>query len=254
MKKSVVILSVLLVCAAFGAKVYQSMDPPPVLTFGPGGLASLRYRGVQFLEYGDLRVSHVVLRETTGRTFAAPAEAPLQVDAAVRTVTRKYPWGEVEARFTPKPGRLNIAMTVRNRSPHVIQDASYEPLALHFPARVTEYDGATPLVGHNDGDPTVISMSWPSGKLVLANDDVERPLISGFPWALDKPANATFPVRICIGRDPMLPDVLPNIDRPIAPGASDTYNLSLRFGSSEASVAKLAGDVLHISRRASLRV
>src|SRR5579862_136864 len=67
----------------------------------------------------------------------------------------------------------------------------------------------SPLLGHNNGDPTLIGMSWGTGIVVLANDDVTKPLISGFPWALDKPANTMFPLRICTGRDPMFPDMLP---------------------------------------------
>lgn len=245
MKRNLLVLSgLLIVGAAFGARIYRVIEPHPQLTFGPQGIQSLYYRGWQLLAYGDLRVSHVLMRDSSGRTVPAPLDSTLGSDPASGTVIRKFAWGEVEARYIPKAGRLNIAFTVRNRSANTIQEASYEPLAFRFPAKITEYDGAIPLVGHNVGDPTIISMSWPSAKVVLVNEDVVRPLLAGFPWALDRPANATFPLRICIGRDPMLPDMLPYIDRPIPPGASDSYTLSLRFGAADANVAKMAADVL----------
>ncbi len=244
MKKSLLILSLVVVGGALGARVYQAIEPHPQLAYGPNGLSSLRYRGWQLLAYGDLRVSHVVMRDGAGNTSPGSLESTLESDPPAGRVLRKFAWGEVEARYTPRAGRLNLAVTVRNRSANTILEASYEPLGLRFPARVAEYDGSIPLMGHNVGDPTIISMTWPAGKAVLVNEDVVRPLLAGFPWSLDRPANATFPLRISIGRDPMLPDMLPYIDRPIPPGASDTYELSLRFGAPDANSAKLADDVL----------
>ncbi|HUA58246.1 MAG TPA: hypothetical protein VML19_05805 [Verrucomicrobiae bacterium] len=244
MKRNLLLLSLLLVCGVLGARMYKAIEPHPQLAFGSAGITELRYRGWQLLSYGDLRVSHVIMRDASGRDYPAPLDSTLQSDAAAGTVVRKFGWGEVEVRYTPKAGRLNIAVTVRNRSADTLREASYEPLALHFPARVAEYDGAIPLVGHNVGDPTIISMSWPNGKVVLANDDVVRPLLAGFPWSIDRPANATFPLRICTGRDPMLPDMLPFIDRPVPPGSADSYSLSLRFGSPDATVEKMADDIL----------
>jgi hypothetical protein len=204
----------------------------------------LKVRGTELLSFGDVRVSRVMMRDSSGQQVAAAMDSTLEVHAESRQVVRRFPWGEVSAKFTPAPGRVDIAFAVTNRSQSTLQEASYEPVGLRFPAKVNEYDGAVPLMGHNTGDPTLIGMSWDSGIAVLANEDVTQPLIAGFPWALDKPANTTFPLRICTGRDPMLPDMLPYIDRGIAPGATDTYRLSLRFGSRDGRVAQLGKDVL----------
>ena len=139
--------------------MYQSLKPHPAAAFGPNGLASLRYRSWQLLAYGDLRVSHVVMRDAAGQTVPASADSTLESDAAAGRVLRKFAWGEVEARYTPKAGRLNIALTVRNRSPHTIQRGLLRAVraALSREDRGIRWGG--PLVGHNVGDPTIISSS-----------------------------------------------------------------------------------------------
>jgi hypothetical protein len=236
--------SSVLCCSVLGFAVYHSREARPALGFDGSGLSSLKLRGAEFISFGDMRVPRVVMRDRSGRLAPVQSTSSVQVDPNTGKVTRQFPWGEVSARFSPSPGKLDIAVTVANRSEDTLQEACYEPIGLKFPGKITDYDGAIPLVGHNVGDPTLIGMHWGSGTAVLVNLDVQSPLIAGFPWALDKPADTTFPLRICTGRDPMLPDMLPYVDRPIAPGASDTYRLSLRFGARDSSVSQLGQDVL----------
>ncbi|HLK62878.1 MAG TPA: hypothetical protein VKU19_05540 [Bryobacteraceae bacterium] len=243
-KVKLILIACLLCCSAAGVAVYHSREPHPSIEFTSQGLSSLQFRGVEFLSFGDLRVSRAVMRDSSGRSAPASLDSSLEVDPKTGTVLRRFPWGELSARYTTSPGRLAIAITVTNRSQNTLQEASYEPLGLKFPGKVVEYDGTVPLLGHNYGDPTLIGMSWGTGIAVLANDDVTQPLISGFPWALDRPGNTTFPLRVCTGRDPMLPDMLPYIQRPVAPGVSDTYHLSIRFGSRTTGVSQLGHDVL----------
>jgi hypothetical protein len=236
--------SSVLLCSVLGFAVYSTREPRPALAFDSGGLSSLRVRGAELLSFGDVRVARVQMQDGSGRRFAASLNSSIRVDPKAGKVTRQFAWGDVSAQFTSAPGRLDIALTITNRSADTLREASYEPIGLKFPGRVTDYDGVVPLVGHNVGDPTLIGMNWGAGMAALVNEDVVAPLIAGFPWALDKPANTTFPLRICTGRDPMLPDMLPYVDRPIAPGASDTYRLSLRFGARDAGASQLGRDVL----------
>ncbi|HLK62895.1 MAG TPA: Ig-like domain-containing protein, partial [Bryobacteraceae bacterium] len=57
------------------------------------------------------------------------------------------------------------------------------------------------------------------------------------------PTNTTFPLRVNTNRDPMYPTFWPFINRPIAPGASDQYHLSLRFGTPGSTLQALGGDL-----------
>jgi UDP-GlcNAc:undecaprenyl-phosphate GlcNAc-1-phosphate transferase len=243
-KRPVFLVLCVLCFSVLSFAVYRSREPRPILEYDALGLSSLKLRGAELLSFGDVRVGRVLMRDPSGRRYAPPLDSTVQVDSVAGKVVRQFSWGDVAAQFTAAPGRVDIALTIVNRSADTLQEASYEPVGLKFPAKITNYDGAVPLMGHNVGDATLIGMNWGSGLMVLVNDDVVSPLIAGFPWALDKPANTTFPLRICTGRDPMLPDMLPYIDRPIAPGASETYRLSLRFGPRDSSPTQLGSDVL----------
>jgi hypothetical protein len=73
-------------------------------------------------------------------------------------------------------------------------------------------------------------MTYGSGALALVDEDL-RPLMAGFPFAVDRPGPMrVFPLRINTGRDPTYPDFYPEINRAIAPGKSDAYRFTLRFG------------------------
>jgi hypothetical protein len=245
--RTVWLLSGIVCCGAFGSVIYRVMDPRPAIEFSGNGLSSLKYRGMEYLSYGDMRLSHLIMRDGSGHEVKADMDFTSEVDARAAKVTEKFSWGDVTAQYATKPGKFYISITTNNRSLNTIEQVSYEPLGLKFPGKVAEYDGNIPLVGHNSGNPTLIPMSWTastSGMIVLANEDVERPLVIGFPWALDKPANTTFPLRVVVGRDDMLPDMLPYISRTIPPGHSDSYTLSLRFGPGDSNVAKLGNDIL----------
>jgi hypothetical protein len=214
------------------------------IEFNNAGLHSLKYNGTELLNFGELRVLRVTMRGHSGPPSPADLKSTLNVDPANQDVTRTFAWGTVSTHYETKGNNLLLTVTTKNKSTSTIEGVAYEPLGLAFPAKVVEYDGSSPLMGHNVGNPTLITLSYGTGIVVLANEDVKGPLLIGFPWALDRPANTTFPLRIVTGRDAMLPEMLPYINRQIAPGGSETFTLSLRFASSGTSALTLGSDVL----------
>ena len=76
--------------------------------------------------------------------------------------------------------------------------------------------------------------------MILANQDTIKPLIVGLPW-IDPPLG--YPLKINTGRNPMYPGSFPYIDRPIQPGATDQYDLSIRFGPPGTTKDTLATDL-----------
>jgi hypothetical protein len=104
---------------------------------------------------------------------------------------------------------------------------------------VTEYDGSTPLLAHNLGQVAVVKVSHSSGSLAIVSEDLDKPLMVGFPWALNRPVNTEFPLSIHTGRVNSYPDSYPMIRRPIPPKGSDTYVVTLRFGRAHASEDQL---------------
>ena len=212
--------------------------------FKSNGLASLRYAGTEFLGNGDFRVNRVQLQSGSQAPVDADLNASIQMDTTRQTLTRLYGWGKVSVIYRAAGNKLTITVSTYNTSQSTIVGVFYEPLGIQFPAAVTEYDGVDPLLADNIGGPTVIPASYGSGVMTIANEDVVRPLMVGLPWAWDKPANSFFPLRINTGRDSMYPDSAQSINRPIAPGASDQYEISIQFGAPGASAVSLGGDIL----------
>ena len=114
---------------------------------------------------------------------------------------------------------------------------------LQFPSAPQEFDGVDPIVVINNGNPTALRMTAGANTVVLTNDDVVQPLLVGYPWALNKPTDTVFPVKVETSQDSMLPNSIPFVNRPIAPNAKDTYHLSFRFGPAAAPTKSLASDV-----------
>ena len=240
---------VAVLCALCGALagaylVRAHVKPRVTMEFHPSGLTAIKFNGTNFLDFGEFRVVRATMRQPLGATVTADLNSRVTVDAAAQTITRKFRWGAVSTQYETEGNRLLIKVTTKNTSSDTIDGVVYEPLGLIFPSKVLEYDGSSPLLGHNVGNPTVVGLSYKDGVIVLVNEDVRKPLIIGFPWALDRPANTIFPLRIVTGRDSMLPDMLPYIQRPIKPGEADVFTLSLRFGSHGSSAVTLADDVL----------
>jgi hypothetical protein len=212
-------------------------------SLSPKGLSSLRYQETEYIGNGDFHLNAVKLQRGP-TTYSGDLQATVSANPAVGEITWTYDWGTVRAGYTVSGNRLNLTIAITNTSSATVQGLFFEPMILRFPSKPREYDGQVPLLAANTGNPSLLRMTFKNTALVLANDDVSKPLLIGFPWALDRPSPQTlFPLRVNTGRDSMYPDSLLAIDRPIPPGGTDQYRLSLRFGAASASMTDLAGDI-----------
>lgn len=193
------------------------------------GISSLRFGGWDYLSDGVFRVGHIDMRTPEGQKIAADLHSTTRYTAALNEVKRVFAWGSIAIRYRVNGSRLELSITTANESANSIEHVFYEPLALKFISKPSEYDGNTPMLAVNMGDPTVIPLTAARAQVVFCNEDVKKPLVTGFPWALNKPTDTVFPLRVNTGRDNMYPDSLPEVLRPIQPGATDTYHLSLTF-------------------------
>lgn len=244
-KKGIYIIAAVLVMAGLAAyMIWRAKQPQLTLTMNDAGVKSLRYKDTELIGFSEFRVLEILLRDAKGNLSPASLNGSLHVDTVHNKLTRTYTWGTVSADYKVVGSRLNISISTRNLSQNIIESVAYEPLGIRFPRKVREYDGVVPLLSHNIGNPALVTMNFGKGTLVLADDDVDRPLLIGFPWALDKPSNTLFPLRVNTGRDERFPDMLPYIHRPVQPGAEDVFNLSLRFGPANSNPLVLGKDVL----------
>lgn len=217
--------------------------PSVAIKFSQSGLSSLTYGGKQFLSDGTFQVGDVEFQSSGSQSTPADLSGSTNVNAKLQEVTNTYSWGTVVAQYTATGAHLGIQIKTTNRSQTTIATVVYSPFTLAVPAAPKNFDGVDPLVDGNIGAPTVEYLDYRTGVVAWVNEDPSKPLMSGFPWSYNAPANTEFPVRINTGQDPMYPTFFPNVVRPIAAGASDTYKLSLRFGPEGSTQQSLAPDV-----------
>jgi hypothetical protein len=231
-----------LISVASAVWLRAGAPPEVVIAMNEHGLTSLKADKVEFLLTGDFRVEDVLLKKAGGTTYQGSTIGTAVCDPDHRELTVTYPWGIVKTNYATEKGRLTLAITADNTSEDIIQGIHFTPLVLKFPAKVKEYDGSVPLLEHNLGQAAAVKVSYGSGSLAVVSEDMAKPLMLGFPWALDKPANTSFPLSVHTNRVSSYPDSYPTIVRPIPPKGSDHYAVSLRFGRS-ANDGSLTADV-----------
>jgi hypothetical protein len=208
------------------------------IAVGESGLTSLIQGGVEFLERSVCAFEEVRFSDDS----AADLSYETNVDPARGIVWAVYPWGRLVCAYAADGNRLDLRFWIENRSGRTIEQVKLAPLDLRLPDAPQEYDGETPLLGHNKGEPTIVPLTWSRGRLVFVNEDPARPLVAGFPWALDRPVNTVFVLRLNTGREEMYPNWMPAAPRPIPDGATEQLHLSLRFAAPDVPTDVIAAD------------
>jgi hypothetical protein len=215
----------------------------PAIEVTTDGLKSVRYQGAEFLARGSFEINSVCFESAAGKVSPGSTKHLTSVNPNAKSEKLIFDWGTITVQYLAKPDKFVLDITTSNQTNSVLRTLSYDALALRLAYPPAEYNGVVPMLATNIGAPSVIPLTYGHHAVVLCNEDVRRPLLVGFPWALDKPANTVFPLRINTGRDSMYPDSLPTIDRPISPGATDRFTLSFRFGAAPIDLARVASDL-----------
>jgi hypothetical protein len=229
------------------------------ISMGPKGLSSIKYDGHEFIwsnptdnTHGEFNgnvfhVQQVILQRGAAheQTLKDPEPSQVQVDSSSDTISETFGWGTVQGAFATQGSALNITLRVINTSPgQTINAITIVPTWLQFPSKPKEYDGNTPMMAANYGTPSVINTDFGSGDAVLCNLDVTRTLMIGYPYAQNKPQSTIYPLVVASRSHNWSPRQLwPYLNRPIAPGESDSYTLSLRFGPAGSEPKDFASDV-----------
>jgi HEAT repeat protein len=160
------------------------------------------------------------------------------VDAATNSVTRTYAWGTFKLTLTPGAGRLDLLTEISNTTA-VPTDGMYCSL-LHLT-----------LPGGGSRPP----VHWRDGLVALVNgEELNSPLVTA---ELHKTRARPDEFEVLLHLDParhphhaVVADRFFDVPgRPIAPGQSDRYRLSLRFGPPDATDEQLLADVYAERRR-----
>ena len=244
MKRSLIgLLAVTGIAAIAAVFILRGEKFETAIQFAGNGFKSLKCNDIEILKDGEFRVQSVTLKRADGSIYQGSTDGPVEVDPALHRLTKRLPWGTINVEYGASGNQVSLAITTSNASKsETIQGVHYEPFTLRFPSKVVQYDGSTPLLAHSVGDVAVVKVTYGSSSLAIVNADVDKPLMIGFPWAMDRPANMIFPLSVHTGTVANYPDSYPIINRPIPPSGTDQYHILLRFGPGKASELDLARD------------
>ena len=217
--------------------------------FGPGGLTKLIFDDVELLPQNasgganTMAVWDYMIQKPDGSTLDLGGSVNLlkkTFDAASRTVSWQYSWGVIACQYIIDGERLRTNVSLVNNSPtDTLVGVNLSPLQIQFPQMPDGFVSYGPVVGFNQQGPTVLRANYGADAIVFANDDVTAPLTSGF-YCTNTTA---FDVWLSTLKNGSQPGGWPSVHRPVAPGASDAYTVSLRFGDSTTPTADLAADI-----------
>lgn len=210
--------------------------------FDAKGLSRLSYADASFVGDGAFQVYGANLRSADGLRHAADMKGGQRsFDAATRTLSLTWPWGTVRCAYTIEPTRLRLSVTVENLTDETIADVTMSPMESAFPSPPAGWVPHMPYRTFNLGWPTTLVARMPQAVLAACNEDVARPLQFG--WQ-GRESLARRPMILATVSDWNAEILNPQLSRPIAPHASDRYDVSLRFGPAGATDDQVFGDLL----------
>ncbi len=216
--------------------------------FDERGLIRLSYNGTTLTDVaangaGTFSVGDVHFLGANGTVTKENSGEPRRSwDGASKTLTLGYDWGRVSCRYEVQGDHLNLNITVANDGKKTLAGVNLFPLAVQFKQFPHGFDADTPHVNFNLDGPTVQSADFGAGRLTIVNRGVTKPLAVGIITTNETAKN--FRYNVYIGSAPLWyqPGNWPKFNRPIAPGARDEYQISLRF--SPSNVKNEGDDVL----------
>ncbi len=162
-------------------------------------------------------------------------------NAGTKTWTYAFIWGQITLQYVQNGDTLNLVVTETNKanSGIIFDGATISPLLLHFPQLPAGFSNASySQYAYNTTAPSVTKADWGRGEVVSVVADPSRPLYSGFQSSGGNIYGAATSSTTPDG----LATFQPHNDRPVMPGKTDTFTVSLRFAPSGTAPAKLAED------------
>lgn len=223
------------------------------LTYGNNGIQQVSYNGVVLENTSQspsdaFHIWHMKMTDLNGNLVKGgqfdwgEAASSKSWDAASHTWTYQFSWGFLSVAFNQSGDTLDINVTTRNNpnSGVIFAGATIYPLALHFPQLPKDFtDPAWEHLAFNTTGPSVTLADFGAGEVASVLTDAAKPLYTGF-----EPAgvlNTYYPIISSTSIDNMA-TFFPHNDRPVLPGQTDSYTVSLRFAPSGTTVASLAAD------------
>ncbi|MBM3499422.1 MAG: hypothetical protein FJX74_12210, partial [Armatimonadetes bacterium] len=201
----------------------------PVLEvdFGEPGPTRLTYGSESFLQDGAFRVWGAAFRTWDGERIQGDlAGEQRRFEPEGKRLVLTYPWGEVRCSYGVEPEQLRLGIEVENRSRAVLTELALCPLETAFPQPPQGWVPHMPYRGFNLGWPTINTAACEKATVTVCNEDVGRPLQVG--WA-GRESLAARPLVVATVSDWAAELINPQLFRPIHPGQTDRFEITVRF-------------------------
>ena len=227
---------------------------PLQITYGAQGIQTLSYQGVALENLASspsdaFHIWHMKLTDLSG-SLATCAQCGWgetnngkSWNAATQTWTYSFVWGTISVQFVQADSTLNMVVTVVNNanSGYIFDGATIYPFVLNFPGLPAGFVNASyPQLAFETTGPGVTVANYGTGEAVFVDPDASKPLYTGY-----QPTGSNYAYTpIISGTTPDgLPSFQPHYDRPVQPGQTDSFTVSLRFAPAGTPTSSIAADV-----------
>ena len=219
---------------------------------GAHGLDSLSYNGQSLLrsaQDGELQPQKSVFRAVLDALLSRSPSPVATPNKQADTINLNYPWGRISCAYGKQGDKLTMRIEVSNTTSEPLDEFSVRLMELNFPSvphggtleagmfgfgfkgpewPLHSYPPSIPSVADPRSVVPIVRVDYGTGALNFCSDDLECSV--DVRYSTNSPARTSYPFMITC--------------RDIKPGASKTFNISLRFGPAGARVQDLSGDVL----------
>ncbi len=223
------------------------------VTFGANGLQTLAYKGVVLENLGAVpsdgfHIWHMKSTDMSGNVISTgqygwgESNNGRAWNGYSNTWTYNFVWGSISVQYVQNGNNLDMVVTTSNNagSGIIFDGATIYPLALNLPQLPVGFANAGyNQLADNTSGPGVTVADYGSGEVAAVVSDATKPLYSGF----QPTGNGIGYTALISSTSPnSLASYVPHNDRPVNPGQTDTYTVSLRFAPSGTAAGTLATD------------
>ena len=226
---------------------------PLHVTYGANGLETLSYNNVTLentnaIPADSFHIWHMKSTDLSGNVLTSGQYGwgennnGRSWNSQTHTWSYQFSWGTISLQYVQEGNDLNMVVRTTNYSNSgiIFDGASITPLTLNFPQLPAGFGSNVNLqYSDNVSSPGVTVADYGSGEVVSVATSASAALFSGF----QPSGNGNAYSALVSGTTPDgLPVFDAQRDRPVKPGQTDTYTVSLRFAPSGTSTATLAED------------
>ena len=233
----------------------RNIAGPLRVTFGAHGLQTLAWNGTTLADLGahpadGFYIGHMKATDLSGKPLTGgqygwgESNSGKAWNAATQTWNYKFAWGAIDVHFAQNGNNLDITTTISNntKSGILFDGAAIFPAVLRFPQLPKGFGQPNyPQMAFNTTGPSVTVADWGGGEVVAVAPLAGKPLYSGF-WPGAGAGGVPYAPEISGTTPDGLAAFQPHNDRPVRPGQTDQYTVSLRFAPSGAPTGRLAAD------------